>query len=389
MYKVKTVTFFTNEGNKKTGYQILKNSMPVFRVNCFLEIKGNKSEKTSKQYAYRLCKFLNFLEDKRNKKYKEATKQDIAKFIDSIIFETNGLVYIEKGRVSYNTISHYITVIKEFYRYLEDILNHDTVLVSEGGRRSNKHSYLYGQIWDIEVGRFLNSKIERVKGTKGYVKWYSNDEIEAIKSNFRTLRDKAIFLLSLEGLRIDEILSLRESDFDPNEYCVYPYRSKGRETGNVGSTVAISMETSQAIIDYIFTERDEVLIKLQEKNIFDFTTELFVNLRNGNNLGQPLKYRNWISILKRVAEISGLNPDMIRTHSGRSTKTMELLHYQVEHPEDNLTDEHIRQIMRWKSPSSITPYINTKDNKISVETAKKIHNVKEKQKNGNNDNSRK
>jgi len=354
--------------------------MPVFRANCFLEKKGKKSETTAKQYAYRLCSFLSFLENKRNKKYKQASKLDVVKFIDSILFESDGLLYIEKGRACYNTLRHYLAVIKGFYRYLEDELNENAESVSDGRRRSAKYSYLYGQIWDMDTSLVLDAKVERVKGSKEYIKWYTDEEIEAIKSNFKTLRDSAIFSLSLDGMRIDEILSLRTSDFDPNENCVYPYRSKGKETGNVGSSVTISTETSKTINDYIFNERDEVIIKLQEDGKYDFPDELFLNLREDEYMGQPLGYRNVISILKGVANKAGLNPKMIRTHSGRSTKTMELLDYQAEHPEDNITDEQIREIMRWTHPSSIYPYINTKDRRISVKTAKKIAESKNKNK---------
>ena len=128
------------------------------------------------------------------------------------------------------------------------------------------------------------------------------------------------------------------------------------------------------------SERDEVIIKLQEDGKYDFPDELFLNLREDEYMGQPLGYRNVISILKGVANKAGLNPKMIRTHSGRSTKTMELLDYQAEHPEDNITDEQIREIMRWTHPSSIYPYINTKDRRISVKTAKKIAESKNKNK---------
>ena len=65
---------------------------------------------------------------------------------------------------------------------------------------------------------------------------------------------------------------------------------------------------------------------------------------------------------------------------------MDLIHYQAEHPEENLSDEHIRQLMRWRSPNSIVPYVNTKDKKLALLTAQKINEANRKEKNhGKND----
>lgn len=371
MYAMHRAIIFTDRGQKIETYQILKNNVPCFKVNCFLE---KHSKLTAKQYANRLCLYFNFLE-KRNKDYTHALISDVFAFINNMLFDSNGLNYISRGRVTYATISQCIIVIKTFYKFLEDDSNKNQVLLSIKEKRSAKNLYMYGQIYECDYEKFLVSKLDRVKGSKEYIKWYTEEEIEAIKSNFKNLRDEAIFLLSLEGMRIDEILSLRVADFEPTKYCVYPYRSKGKETGNVSSTVTLPMETVRVINNYIYNERDEVLIKLQEKGVYDFFDNLFLNLREDEYFGHPLSYRNVLSLLKGVAVKAGLDPKMIRTHSGRSTKTMELLHHQVEHPELNLTDEQIRQMMRWKSPSSIIPYINIKDRKISVETAKKINQI--------------
>lgn len=376
---VKKTTGCTVDGKEKISYQILNNKIPMFTVNKFLEFIGSNSENTGYQYANRLCSFFKFLNDKRNKNYMEATKQDVSKFVDSLLFESDGFFRVDKGRLSYNTVSAYLTVVKRFYLYLEDTLDEEINIDFKKVKRSAKHTYLYGQIWDLDFKELLNGRASKMKSVTEYEKWYTEEQKEAIKDNLNTLRDKAIFELSLEGMRIDEILSLRMNDFDSSNRQVYPYRSKGKETGNVGSSVTLRMETAKLLDDYMFNERDIALIKKEEMDEnFIYPDEIFINLKVGEYLAQPLKYRNFIEILKKAGDRAGIGYEKIRTHSGRSTKTMELLYYQSTHPEENITDEQIRQMMRWSSPQSIKSYINYSDIRTGRLTAEKISKAKSK-----------
>ena len=378
MYRVQKVIYGMSDGTRRRGYQVLKNELPLFTVNCFLEAKGNKSENTGRQYAYKLCRYLQFINIQRQKDFKSANKGDIVKFMDSILFESKGTVYIEKSNVTYNTAAQYLTVIKEFYRFLEDELYMLSEVDMDKKKGSSTGSYLYGQMWSFDINSFLDSRIRRMKSSREYIKWCTDEEIEAILDNLNTMRDRAIFALSLEGLRIDEILSLRVIDFESSESTVEPYRSKGKETGNVASVVVVTDNCRKLVSDYMYTERDEVLMKLELKGYENcYPEELFINMRNDEYLGRVVSYRNTISIIKRAAERAGLNSDKIRTHSGRSTKTMDLLYYQSENPGE-ITDEQIRQIMRWSSSNSIQPYINTKDKRVAISTAKQIMKMKNK-----------
>ncbi len=373
---VKKATGCTVNGNKKVFYQILNNKIPMFTVNKFLEFIGSNSENTGYQYANRLCNFLKFLNDKRNKNYMEATKQDVTKFVDSLLFESDGFFRVDKGRVSYNTVSAYLTVIKRFYLYLEDALDEEINIDFKKAKRSAKHTYLYGQIWDLDFKELLNGREEKMKSVIEYEKWYTDEQIEAIEDNLNSLRDKAIFALTLEGLRIDEVLSLRVEDIDFDKNKVYPYRSKGRETGKTDREVVMKQSTSKLLNDYMFNERDIALMDKEEvDNEFIYPAEMFINIKKGESLAQPLKYRNYIEILKKAGDRAGLDYKKIRTHSGRSTKTMELLYYQAENP-DKLTDEQIRQYMGWGSADSINPYINRMDERLGIKTAQKINQLR-------------
>lgn len=296
--------------------------------------------------------------------YRDVEKKDIVDFIDYLLFckEDNNIISFHSN-VSYQTASSYLTVIKEFYKYLEDMSNNELNITSSSTKRTNKHAYLYGQIWGIEVKEMLAIKLPRVKETKEYVKWYSSEEINAILTQFNTLRDKAIFLLTLEGMRISEIINLNMDNYIVDEQLVHIQKTKG----NKERIVPLRNRCIQAIENYLFAERSLVE---EDQGLFD---ALFVNLRTGKNYGQRVAYRNILNIIKNTASRAGLDANMIRTHSGRSTRTMELLRNQSEQPEENLTDEQIRLLMGWSSSKSLEPYVNQKDEKLLVSLAKKIN----------------
>ncbi|MFJ7185585.1 tyrosine-type recombinase/integrase [Lysinibacillus xylanilyticus] len=383
MYSVRKVTMLTIDGEKQERFHILKEGIPVFRINNYLDSVSANHRNTVKQYANRICKYLNFL-SVRDKNYKTATLKDVLRFIDFLLFDCDSFFYIGEGKVTYSTVSHYLTVIKELYKYLEDEEVDINIHVKKE-IRSNKNSYLYGQIWGIKMSKILEKRILKTRNIKEYHKWYTENEKEALFSNFSTHRDKAVFLLTLEGLRIDEVLSLRISDYNPINCEIHLFRSKGKRDGNVGSTILLPNKVVKVIDDYIYHERDTTLIRFHDKFPGEYPQELFLNIKNNEYMGRPLSYRNYLKILKRVAEKAEMNPEKIRTHSGRSTKTMELLHHQVMHPEDNITDEHIRQLMRWSNPNSIQPYINHFDKRLLIESAKKIYKRNENIKNNTKD----
>lgn len=319
---------------------------------------------TSKKYAFELCKFLNYLKQGK-KSYKNVRKKDIINFIDYLLFaKDNNDVTSLQSNVSYQTMASYLIVIKEFYKYLEDMSDDEiNIMYSSPAKRTNKNTYLYGQVWDMEVRELLATKLPRIKETKEHVKWYLPEEINAISTQFNTLRDKAIFLLTLEGMRISEVTNLNMDDYKSDEQLVHIQKAKG----NKERIVPLRGQTTQAIENYLYTERSLVE---EDDGLLD---ALFVNLRRGKNYGQRVAYRNILNIIKSAAGKAGLDADMIRTHSGRSTRTMELLRYQSEHPEENLTDEQIRLLMGWSSSKSLEPYVNQKDEKLLVSLARKVN----------------
>ena len=355
---------------------IVENDLPVFQINEWLEGKSKRKLTTGKKYAYSIEKYLNYL-DVKKKTYLQAKKKDVVTFIDYLIFGiTSDLSYANiSGQVSYSTISGYVTAITEFYRWLEDDNEDDTDTNMKFEKKKDyfnaKNRYIYGQIWGFNYSTIIDDRIKRMKPSREYIKWYTNKETQAIASNFLTLRDRVVFLISIEGgMRIDEILSIRLFDYDRDELSVKPYRSKGKNDG-YGRSIVLTETLCKEIDNYILNERAKA-----ESESGQIDDALFINIRKGEHQGEELKYGSYIQILKSCAKRSGIDPDKIRTHSGRSTKTMELLLHQSEYPEDNITDEMIRQIMGWESPSSINPYKNHQDIRLAKLAAAKIHRRK-------------
>ena len=86
-------------------------------------------------------------------------------------------------------------------------------------------------------------------------------------------------------------------------------------------------------------------------------------------------YRNYLEILKTAASKAGLNPKEIRTHSGRSTAVMRDILYHAEHP-DEITLDDIRIKYGWASVTSMEPYLDTSNPKISIQNRKLLDKVR-------------
>ena len=367
-YKVVKGKVSLDNGKTEDRWFVIKNGIPIFEINEWIEKKSIRKLSTGKKYAYSLVKFLNYLE-LRNKLYYTANKSDVEYFIDYLIFGvTPDLNYINiEGRVTYSTIRGYITTITEFYRWLEDNgLNSNMTFTKKKDYYNSSNSYLYGQIWGSNYNVIIDDRIGRLKPSKDYIKWYTDEETHALESNFLTLRDRVVFLLTMQGLRIDEVLSIRLMDYDRDELIVKPHRSKGKAIGQ-GRPIVLTEDLCEDIDNYIWNERAEA-----EVNSGQISDMLFINIKNSNTQGETLKYKNYIQILKSCAKRAGLDYKKIRTHSGRSSRTMELLRHQAKYPEDNLTDEMIRQIMGWNSPTSINPYKNHQDIELAKLASEKV-----------------
>lgn len=382
MNKKKYVTqkffFESNNGNRYQRYLITKDLVPVLEINQYLEQKSLRSYKTGKQYTKKLVVYLNWL-DQKDLSYEEATNKQLKAFIHELIVGyssvENQSVQSMQTELSYSTISFYITVITDFYRWLDDNYESRVSFRHNKDTKKAKKSYLYGQIYSSDYKYIIDRYLPQMNPSKDYIKWYTDHEKMLICSNFMTLRDECVFRLTLEGMRIDEALSVRLDDFDADAGIIKPSRSKGKPSvvygrDNYLRVIALPGKTREVLARYLITERMQA-----ENNSMHISQYIFINLKAGRYQGQHLCYRNYLRILKAASKKAGLNPDRIRTHSGRSTKVMDVLEYGALHPESALTDVEILEVFGWKSTDSIEPYRNHNNPIIAKSIIEKLNKM--------------
>jgi len=356
---------------------ITDNLLPMLEINQWIESKSLRKPSTGKEYAKKLVVYLNYLHS-IGVEYDAASNKHVKRFVQKLLygnFEEFKIKTLETEVVC-ATAARYVTVITELYKWLDDNYETNILFHTKTDTRNVRKSFLYGQIYSSDYRYIIDSGLHRQKSRREYVKWYSDDEKNALCGGFETLRDEAVFRVTLEGFRIDEVLSMKLDHYDPVERIIQPARSKGKPEVREGGhnhlrVVALPVVLCGLLDRYIQTER---MTAENESGII--SDSLFINLQRGNAQGKPLSYGNYLKILKRCATRAGIDPAKIRTHSGRSTKVMEYLENQALHPEDGVTDAIIMESFGWASSESIAHYRDHNNQIIARAVAEKLHRRK-------------
>lgn len=360
--------------DEQESYIITDNGEKEEILSQWVMCKSIRKISTGKEYGGKLVFFLNYLADK-GIRYADANNETIKRFVQYAIYadRDNPDCISATPVITYNTLSLYITVITDFYKWLDNNFESNMKFVEKTDTRYVKKSFLYGQIYSQDYKYLIDRQIPVMKQSREYIKWYTDEEKTLLCNNFRSLRDEAVFRLTLEGFRIDEVLSMELGSYDSMKHLIQPMRSKGRMSAmaynkNTLRIVALPNETCEIIDRYISEERCAA-----ENTSGIINQSLFINTKKGPDFGQPLAYRNYLKILKRCAKRAGIPPERIRTHSGRSTKVMEFVEHQIKHPEDGITDAIIMECFGWRNIDSIQPYKNHNNPAIAIEIMKKLH----------------
>lgn len=359
----KAVKIFNNK--QKKSWFICNPIIPVYHVCKFLDLKGKNSEHTQKTYASVLTQWLNYLQENRKKQYFEIESQDIKKYFHKLIFFNKDNQFVITPELTYKTLKLKHTIIFEFYKFLLGECETNYILVID----NKKYNFnLKLDKFDRDAKNAIHYYMTKYKLSRkeNYILEYTEDDIKVICSNFNFIRDKIVFLLTVFGIRVDEVLSIKISEFNFSENLVKPSRSKSYNK----RTIVISSELSKMINNYIQTERMNAIYKSGLDSEY-----LFVNLNAGKYCGKELKYQTFYTSLKRAGVNAGYKFNSIRTHSGRSTRAMELL-------KQGVSDEMIRHIMGWKNSSSIKEYIDHNNKSLAIEGAKFLANTNKKGYNG-------
>lgn len=369
VFKVETALIENQGGEFRAIPVITRNGIPEYEINDFVFSKTTSKVSTARTYAFSLIKFLNYL-DELGYEYTQCTGFMLEQYVRSMICgDMQDLKIVKPSKsLCYSTINGDITAIKEFYKHMKIIADSNINIDVRSAKKHKKQSFLYGQIQDRNYEQIVIDGVEKIGSSKEYLKWYTYEEKEAILTNLQSLRDKVIFLMSLEGMRIDEILSLDLNSIDDIEQTVKPMRSKRRKDGSINiRMVSLPQTTFNLMYNYVNTERADA-----EYQSGVYSEKLFINIKKGENQGKPMKYRTILNSLKRAGCRAGLDGDKIRTHSGRSTKVDELLTHQSLYPEDNLTDNTIKDMLGWSSIDAITPYKNSNNSVVLKSAASKV-----------------
>lgn len=373
-FRLVRFAFETREGGIIYQHLVTEQQIPMLEVNQWLESKALRKKSTAKEYGKMLVVFLNDLAIE-GVAYDEATNQHVKKFVHKLIYgDTKDLkLQFCDTAVVASTAARYLTVITEFYRWLASNYETNITFQTKKDTYRAKKSFLYGQIYSYDYQYIIDVSLARQKSRREYIKWYTEAEKRALKDAFETLRDKAVFGITLEGFRIDEVLSMALSNYNPMEQTIQPSRSKGKQNANPEHTnhlrlIALPIDLCELLERYIQTER---MVAENESGII--SDVLFINLQQSIAQGQPLSYGNYYKIFKRCAKRAGFDPRKIRTHSGRSTKVMEYLEHQALYPEDGIDDAIIMESFGWRSTESILSYRNHNNPVIAKAIMKKIH----------------
>jgi len=370
-FRVVRFRFKTDTGTDWERYMIIDNYIPCFRVNQWLELKSIRKASTGQEYAKKMAVFLNWL-DRRGVSFEIATNHHVRQFLHFLIFGDlrDDTILSLQSTVSSSTLGKYITVITEFYKWLDEISQ--TEMLWKSKTVQSGKSFLYGQIYSYEYRHLVDGYAAMLKPGREYTKWYDTKTKQALCANFQTLRDEAVLRLTFEGFRIDEALSVTFDSYNATDRLIQPTRSKGRVSAsgknNRLRTVVLPVEMCGVLNRYIQTER-----AIAETESGKISQYLFINLNAGKTQGEPLRYRNYLKILKRCAKRAGLDESKIRTHNGRSTKVMEFLEHQALHPEDNITDGIIMESFGWRSFASIDHYRDHNNQIIAKAVMEKLH----------------
>lgn len=382
MYTVVPCKFMTKT-EMKNGYLIESDTVPMVDllwINRYLHVLAESSAQTAYQYAHRIKRFLIYLEEK-GLTYDTCTDEDLSRYLRSLQYDTaSAITSIAEQNLSPSALAAYYYPIRGLFVYLYTCKVPIRVDITMVRSKAGKNHFLAGITSPVieKPDLILDQSYEKGGKRREYIKWYTDEQKEVLLSACRTYRDKAIVSISLDGFRIDEILSSRLCDYDGTTQIFTPYKSKGKGEGEELRSAPLSNRSAEFLELYLLNERGP--IELEKFNKGEIVPEeIFLVLRHGKNWGGPLKYRSFWNSLKTAGRKAGFDPTKIRTHSGRSTRANEVFRDWAAHP-DNWSEEDIRDLFGWKSLTSAEPYIHQSDPERLTAIARKLRRMDEERK---------
>ena len=246
------------------------------KIEAFLEyllIDKKYSEHTISSYQNDLIKYENFMK-KNNKDLNKIKKDDIAKY----------LKYLSKEKLSSNSISHNISSIKSFYKFLTitDGSYNNPVLHVKSPKKPKK---IPSALSEGEIDKLLDIEI---------------------KDNY-SIRNKAMLeLIYSSGLRVSELISLKIYNIDISSNFL-----KADGKGCKERLIPIGDIAMKYLNNYL-----KIRVSFLKKENNDF---LFLN-----NLGKGMTRQGFFKIIKKLANEKKIKKD-ISPHTLRHSFASHLL----------------------------------------------------------------
>ncbi|MCK9871795.1 site-specific integrase [Nocardiopsis dassonvillei] len=171
--------------------------------------------------------------------------------------------------------------------------------------------------------------------------------------DFETVRDHAIIRVLTEGLRSEELLSLRVQDLDLQHKVLVVLPLKGDRNSTDGRVIPLQPSTVKALARYL---RVRATHRYSTKD-----DHLWLGTRNRS----ALKYGGLRRMVKRRAEQAGYDPAMVSPHSFCHTWADDLLSAGV-------SGEDVMAIRGWKSPAMLRRYASDMASSRAVNAVQRL-----------------
>lgn len=312
--------------DKKRRYVVIDQNGDLNKsINKFLKFKDNSNSApaTIRSYAYALCLYFDFLEQKHFSYY-DVGIDELAEYIrwlqnpygEDKVFPLGDSNSKKIRKVK--TINQYLNKVYNFYDYImrhkDFSINLSTRLKKQFyGNKSGFKSFLY----HIKTNKPNNKNLLKLREPKERYNILTRNEVEKLIDACNNIRDKFLLLLLYEtGIRIGEALSLHLSDIVPARKKLH-VKDRGElingaeiKTVNSPRTLDIPENLANLYRNYIINVHNEEVD----------TNFVFIKI-SGPNKYEPLDHISTPKIFKRLEKRTGIR---VTAHMFRHTNLTEL-----------------------------------------------------------------